>query len=755
VNLELEDAVRSTNLVPDRHPLLSVFLLEVSSINSASCYYVPGKQTFIQVKTIDTSSKMDLCLILKLALLSAIFDAPFIQQALEVVSRFDPQFIDRLVLFLTNSTGPYRKWIFNFQSKLYNVSRAYPLVAIEALICEQIQPKGHSFFSRVVGLAVKIKNALQKSKQMNGLFVFSIEKIKRNITTITEIEEIEIFLENLMKTINNRPDEVIVELGTKRLVSSARSMNRPLDYDQLPAQLQDSLAVFEQLETKVLELHRAYGKRHSKYHFLEYLWIHVQRLALDANASSRQIADQLLEAMKNYRNPSKSDRAIYHLPFVGHRWDSNPHQETDGLERLLESVEQAGNDSIAAWKEVENCSRLAVWIMRLRDLLVTVIDAGDRTIEETKKTRLSDLLQDSGREAELVLDLRETLEEMEMDSQSESMQSHLKFEDLYLSDLTDRNGTLRKQIGDRVRTYNENIKKAAKILNYTINGQKGLSELELHHTFRLTSATLFRRLTEKYSGITQKKRFLKTALSTELRIDLHELKEIKDDVSQREFIYSDCRVQTLIGMAKNHPLWIERPQKPVPLSDRQQFLKYFKYCPVATMMRFENSLFGLFENEAEERTENLCLKETEILLKDMNFLCPLEFVMDIHRLILLRKLHRIFQQNQTKRVISDSAQYDDVLFRILDDNSNTEKLVANCVFLAAIAENKDEKGVLKIIRISKDKFDWKKPLESIDSVKEAVEEFKKKAGIDSEINLADILAACAKLFEVELQRISK
>jgi hypothetical protein len=594
---------------------------------------------------------------------------------------------------------------------------------------------------------------LQKSKQMNGLFVFSIEKIKRNITTITEIEEIENFLEALMKAINNRPEEFLNEIGTRKMMSSVSEISRPLDDDQLPAQFEESLFAFEKLETKVLELHRFYGKRHSKYHFLEYLWTQVQRLALDTDASSRQIADQLLEAMKNYRNPSKSDRAIYHLPFVGHRWDSNPHQETDGLERLLESVEQADNDSIAAWKEVENCSRLAVWIMRLRDLLVTVIDAGDRTIEETKKTRLSDLLQDSGREAELVLDLRETLEEM--DSQSENMQSHLKFEGLYLSDLTDRNGRLRKRIGDLVRTYNEKIIKAAKILNYNINGQKGLSELELHHTFRLTSATLFRRLTEKYSGITQKKRFLKTALSTELRIDLHELKEIKDDVSHRDFIYSDCRVQTLIGMAKNHPLWIESSQRPVALSDRQQFLKYFKYCPVATMMRFENSLFGLFENRAEERTENLCLRGTEIMLRDMNILCPLEFVMDIHRLILLRKLHRIFQQNQTKRVVSDSAQYDDVLFRILDDNSSTEKLAANCVFLAAIAENKDEKGVLKIIRISKDEYNWKKPLESIDSIKEAVEDFKKNTKIESEITLADVLAACAKVFEVELQRISK
>jgi hypothetical protein len=352
ITIDMADEVSALERGQDlaRCPLLLAVVFETSTRAVMQPPYVPGIDQYLDLSPLVQEHHLDLLSIAKLALLHAFVETPALDWLLH---HFDSKGIlstSQICRFLTDTESDYRSWLLRLQQLLYNRNQAQPLPPIDLVLRLSVQCSGHSFLQRIEGLVARIHNALSKSPANIGMIAFAIQRpahVRNGRTPDSLREDVQGFLETLM--------------ASRQLIDQG--------------DFQDSLSVLEQV---VLKMHARYGRRHSAYHFLEYLWIAVQKLA-QASLSSLQIADGLARAVEVYHNAALADRPIYHLPFVGRRWQPLTRPSLDRVGLVLES---ATATSAAVWRSLERCHQLAPWILALRDLLRLVLDAGGRSTSE-------------------------------------------------------------------------------------------------------------------------------------------------------------------------------------------------------------------------------------------------------------------------------------------------------------------------------------------------------------------------------------
>jgi hypothetical protein len=545
-------------------------------------------------------------------------------------------------------------------------------------------------------------------------------------------EDLEKLLGTLMKAINKMTDDDILKIQRGETICD-----------------QETEELCQVFETEICKLHKDFGERHSVYHFLEYLWICLYKAATAKSISRIEILDQLVEAVFQYKKEELTDKTIYHMPFVGIKWA--PVQ--DRLPQFLDDLFIAGGTQPGSfaqiWSGLVDCPMLADWIITVRDFCGRVLDTGHLSVDDTRRTSLLSLAEEDSSMRDQTKRLQIVLDEI---SSYPGISTKVQFKKMYLADFTENRGIIRKLLRELVSKYQENISGSIERLKCSKLKSQRLSKIHMSDLFQLRKENLIEKIQDLYTDTRRRPEDLHHAVIAELRRELQNLKEIDDDVSERPFAYSDRRVLTLVGLAQCHSQWEHRPQKLIERHERAKIIQMLKKCTVDIVMRLENDLFGLFKNEDDNLGDDPCLLKSEIELGFGTIKCPLDSVLDLHRLFLLQKLHRI--NLQYKRLINAAAKNEDVLLGVLDRNNNPAALEANCKFLAAIAENKDESGVLKLICRGQDSASWKEKLINIASIRDAVEEFGTQIESIAELTLADVCAASSKVLDREFHRLA-
>jgi hypothetical protein len=716
---EVESAISSVLRTKEsfsEHRCLQLFYTEVKIPSEAPCIYVPGVERAIELCR-EESPILDVWILAKLALLNSVMENSQFGEFLQIANAQNENFIIEVTKFLTGRESSYDNWKLFMQAKLYHVNRAEPISVIENVISDCIEHRGDSIEARTAGFIHRIHNALSKSKPTQGMILFAIPINPgfkdRNLSRTSLEFKIEDFLEILVK-------------GHFELKKTKEIQQSTIDL----------------IENDIRELHAEYGRRHSLYHFLEYLWIKTQELAIRTDLSSEDIIKQLAQAVKDYQNEDIADKTILHLPFVGKNWTVNPTLSKEQVEKLYSEVESSIGNAKYVWEKIEDCAKLASWILLMRDLFLIVLNAGDKSIEETKVTQIKTLIKENSKLGQTLASLSKCFDEI---CKHEEISKSIKFESLTLHQITSNDGILRQILQQLVKIYNEKLEGASKSLKSSRFEYSDLSSLSNDRVFSLSMGDLVNNLSQKYWGIDKKKKQMLDEVAFELREELLRLALIKDDVTPRAFVYSDTRVDKFLKLAKEHPLWNERPQA-IPLEhQRRDFIKKLRQAYPSTILRYENSLFTLLKQDKFVESD-----DEEIVVDKLTIRCPFQYLLYTHRLLLLKKLHTVFYQNKAKL----EPKRDDILVRLLNENEFVEK---NYALLAAIAENRDEQGIIKLIYDSKSKtYNWKKELIRVESVKEAVEDFNSQESRTDSLEkfiLGDICAASFNLIESEFQKL--
>jgi hypothetical protein len=697
----------------EEETLIEQFVCEIINPSKTPCIYVPGVQRAVELGW-GEKRILDVWILLKLAMLNSVIENREFFNVLQSIENQKTDFIWSVAKFLTGVKSSYESWKMSMQAKLYHYNRENPHQVIELIISDSIVRRQDSINERVKGFIVRIRNAIVKSNSSLGMTQFMV----RSNHVASSKNQVELFLEDLMQGCIDIRDRKEPAVETILLV-----------------------------ENRIRQFHGLYGTRHSIYHFLEYLWIKTQELAFKTDLSSEEVLVRLEKAIKAYKNnEEEADRVIMHLPFVGKKWTVDPRLQPEAVDRLFADVEAQPGNSKQVWLKIEDCADLANWMLALRDMCLNVLNAGNKSIEETKTTLLKDLAKEKSRLGQLVALVKDNFEKI---CNHEEVAKNLMFDHLALHDITSTDGSVRGLLHNVMIIYNQKIESAVRSLKASRLQTIQLGSISKENLFKLTFDELREKLSQKFWGIDKKKKQLLDEVAMELREQLATLALVNDDINPRNFVYSDTRVDRLIKMAKEHKLWKDDKQE-IPNFDMiAPLIKKLRQSTSKVILQYENSLFSLLK-EDEQGKYDPRLEGDEIVFEGNSIKCPIKYLLYIHRLLLLKKLYSIYYQNKKKAV----AKHDDVLYRVL---GNVEHMEDNYCLLAAVAENKDENGILRLIidsgKKGSESQEWNKELVKIESVQEAVVQLKSQTGLFDKFTLADLCAISFKIMDLEFKNL--
>jgi hypothetical protein len=676
------------------------------------CIYVPGGKKIALKLKYGVAKLLDLFNLIKLALLNSVLENPSFQDYIEMVQESNPDFMQDLFKFLTSTNHCYENWIFAFQTKLYNLKRADPIPIVEEIIVRNIYPSGHLVSDRVQGLAIRIKNAIEHHNQDSDLVNFR--------HAIEEQEEM--------------TSEVQIQDKCYYLLSFIMDAVRSLEQDKCAPE------VLERLKSVIQKLHRDYGNRHSIYHFLEYLWLKLQGLVMDKSLSNDSIAGRLGADLQGFGDPA-ADRALGHLPFVDPRAERGTGDDvlvcTDGLFALL-----ADGGKLQAMRAMaDDCSLMAQTILNLRNLVAMVFKEKRLTLAQTK-TKISDhhLLSDTLKQCTMVL-------VEDLNANSEKYELGLNINTLNVSDVIDKSGELRILLNKLITNYNSKLNVLGDLVNGLTFKQKKLSQISSLEMLKYNQDHLISRISSKYRCSEKNENYLMNLLKLEMRLDLQPVVLIEDDLTERVYVYLDRRVETLISMVEAHTLHRSQPQTLIG-EQLKPLLKTLANRDFDTILRYETFLFSLLK-EDEQGKYDPRLEGDEIVLAALSLQCPFRFALDMHRLLLLRKLQLLYRKNRSD--VDRSSENKMAALVMIDPKTDNTKLEHLSTILAIIAEKKNLDEILKLVEEKNRRISWKKSLETVASLGDFIQLLTDGENSSSSINFSDLCYAANKWIEEEMK----
>ena len=247
--------------------------------------------------------------------------------------------------FLGKKSNRYLEWRDNFTMQIYNLNRMNPVPFIDNLLKELTEPYNEDISTRLEDLASKVLKMLDRQPPpTQGLI-------------------------DLMPT--DIDDENDIEVGT---ILSERFIRA---FMWLVFHMSNEESTSDTLERVVLlldELHMYYGKIHSIYHFIEYIYIGLEVIAKNESQSDKELLIDFENHLLVFCNKGESARQLFYLELVD---DPSPNtNEIDVLVvRLFDDLySKSSKDSIVfLWKDTFNMiNYISDAILSTRDLVIEV-----------------------------------------------------------------------------------------------------------------------------------------------------------------------------------------------------------------------------------------------------------------------------------------------------------------------------------------------------------------------------------------------
>lgn len=740
INKEIEEFMKDSEEldVLERYTFIHAFVTEIEFPSQEETNYMPGVQRVIDINT-DKDSTLNIWIIAKLALINTVIEQNSFSDFVDKVQRLktsslQPEeqisdysgFNDKFIRFLTQSNSSYVAWKTNLQSKLYNKNRANPLKIMSLIISDAMIIKVYAdtpeqaIDLRLQQFLYDFNEELEKVDSYSGIKAYSIPSPKTDSLKLgtVELPALTSECEGLLKIIT---DEHISFRNHRRI-----------------SNLVEKVA---ELKILIKKWHLVYGQRHSVFHFLRYMTVILCNLTKAHSLSSREVLQRVVKSVEEYKNEETADKLIFFMPFVGKKYRVNPTLTRDEVSRLFSEIETKSGSAKAVWEQVVGLRQIGQWIMALRDLAAIVLNISDLTIKGTKENKLASFETENPLLDTAIKNVRALYNEM---TSHEEINLKIEFDKLVLFHLTAMEGPLRKLLKQLIQIYNEKLRTGFKFLKLKQPNEVNLNIATKENLFSLTFEDLMDKFVSKYWGIDQKKKQMQEELASELKLSIQNLPILKDNVSDVTFNYIDVRIDKLITMAENHPLWKDYPQKIPDDEMKDKFMKTLRQADPNKVLLYENSLFNLVVEKKDQPLKE-CLTKDEITFVGKEIHCGLSYLLYVHKMILIKKMQPIFNQYKSKASL---AKFDDILSRLFRSKAEDTCHAIYC-FIAAVAENKDEKGILNLIAndSSGRNFDWRKPLINVESVAETVAKLNDFTASNGEFVLLDLCSVCNKIMD--------